>query len=236
MPRCPFRVALRVILVVFLLAAPAAASVTIDLIWERTGNRTLSVAFIDPGDLACAGFHFNAPGYCMKIVWRVGADGLYRGSNSVQWTDSGMEAVHAAFFPRFMAIPVGKSAWFGPFHGNEPNKPGCRSPQSQNCFRGAVVPIQSPSTTNFLPAGTYTVGTIVFDAAFSLFNTFELYLLGGIDDFLDSTNSSTSVSLGTATFQTLSDPFVAVPVLHPVSAGILALGIAVVALVRRRLR
>ena len=49
------------------------------------------------------------------------------------------------------------------------------------------MPIQFPSTVNFLPAGTYTVGTIVFDAAFSLLNTFEVYLQNVIDDFLDST-------------------------------------------------
>ena len=206
MMRRTFSVVL-VSLACLLMVGSASANVTVDLVWLDNGTSALTVL---PGDTLqntnCVGFHFSGAGRCMKIVWTVDADGLFTGSNSVQWDSGTLSASQASFFIAFNAIPVGKTSSFGPFPAA--NQPGKNiGPQQVVGYTGSV-PLSDPPNANYLGAGTYTVGTLVFDtgSAVGLINI-SSFLLGGFDGFLDSTGGAVgAVQLNGATLFVVPEP------------------------------
>jgi hypothetical protein len=185
-------------------AVEAAANLTVDLIWVDSGTPTLTLA-LGPGDSgangACDGYHFSGAGRCMKIVWTVGPDGLGIGSNSVSWQmASGLSVLHAAFFPSFQAIPVGKSSKFGPFPAASFPTRGIDNGAGVVAGFAGSVPASDAIASNHLPAGTYVVATIVFDTSNVAPGTHTIvtFLTSGLDGFFDSSSQPTPLELRSA--------------------------------------
>lgn len=191
------------------LAPSAAANVTVDLFWVDSLSSTLTLTVGDPGaGNACNGFHFAGTGRCMQIRWTVGAEGLAIGGNSLSWNPgSGLSALHAAFFPAFRAIPVGKSSSFGPFPSA--HFPTTNIDNASGVVAGFIgaIPASDPMATNHLPAGSYVVGTLIFDTS-SLapgVHSIVAFLTPGLDDFFDSSSTSSPVQLNGATLQVVPE-------------------------------
>lgn len=218
-----FRVAALAALSVLLLASPASANVTVDLIWADTDTQTLTVGVGDPGNLACDGFFPRNPGRCMKIVWTVGEDGVFAGAHLVRWEpDVDLPAIHAAFT---VGIPVGKSATF-----RKTQKPSGGSSEA-GMFEGLSIPENFPPVS-WLPPGTYTIGTIIFDLQSTDDGTYAPAPADQYAVFLDSTTTPSPYTMNPATLHIVSG----VPVMAPAVAGLAGVALAGLGLWRRRSR
>jgi hypothetical protein len=207
-----FSVALATVAVCLFTVGSASAGVTIDLIWADGSGTALTVSAGDTGNNGCDGFFNSTAGRCMLVVWTVDADGLFVGSNSVGWSNlSGISATHAAFFPQFKNIPVGKASdpW-GPFPSAHFPTNGINNPAARiTAFTGAVQTAGATPSVTYLGAGTYQVGTIVWDVSGASAGTHIIapFLESGIDGFLDSTNAQTNAPvLNAATLNVVPEP------------------------------
>lgn len=160
-----------------LLAGSAGAGVTVDLIWTATGTSALSLT---PGQLTLpdgssgpgSTCGFNAPaGYCMKVVWTTD-EPIFIGSNTVTFdTGGGLSAVAASFLNNCPLdcsgygtggpIAAGKTAFFKGFP--DPSVGINNLSGTIGLFTGSVNQTPPGDGTSGLPAGTYAIGTIIWD-------------------------------------------------------------------------
>jgi len=188
------------------LATPAAAGVTVDLVWADTGTATLTV---DPGDIgnhACDGFNSAPLGRCMKVLWRTGGASLSSGDHSVAWDpSSGLTAEFASLFSAYAYIPMGKAATLDP--GPPPtirNDLG----EVQGIAAASTYPANIYEPTG-LPAGTYTIATIIWDVAAATAGSHALtsFLRAEDGGFLDSVGAvTTDYQLNGATLHVTPEP------------------------------
>lgn len=178
------------------LAGSASAGVTVDLVFVGADGvtplgRTLTVDPGDVGNTGCTGALGAAPsGQCMKILWTVDEQ-IYLGGNSVGWdTSNGLLGAYASFFVGI--IPnVGKNG-FVPFPDSSVGVVNGGTTGAASSFTGAssLAPGSTAPDGNLLP-GTYTMGTIIWDAsgaAAGSSNAIQAFLLSGTDNFFDVDN------------------------------------------------
>jgi len=217
-----------------LLASPARAGVTVDLLWLDNGLPTITVSPFRPGQppaADCSGFeNTQVDGRCAKVVWTTD-EPIFIGSTSVAWdTGRGLEVQFASFFSRFNAIPVGKASAFEPFP--DANVGVDNVAGLAGMFTGKVDQFAPGDGVTGLPAGTWVVGTIVFSersVGVGGGTTFiDSILQAGFDGFIDLNNQFiTDITLNGATLRVE-------PIPEPGTAALL--GGALLALAAWRLR
>jgi hypothetical protein len=116
----------------------------------------------------------------------------------VSWdTSSGITGVFASFFPNFNAIGVGKASAFLAFPN--PSVGINNISGTAGLFTGAVNQVPPGDGVTGLPAGTYLVGTIVFDTSNvdTRINPLAGIIQAGLDGFVDLNNQTiTDVAFG----------------------------------------
>lgn len=190
------------------LAGSASAGVTVDLLFFDNGTPTLTLtAPGDPGNTNCTGGAGNAPGgHCMKVVWTTDQE-VYIGGNSVGFDNgNGLEASYASFYIAYNAIAIGKDGKFNPFPDSSVDTDNTVGLVSQFAGASSTAPIVDSET--MLQSGTYTMGTIIWDASgASGSNAIQAILVAGLDNFFDINNQViTDVVLNGAVLNVVPEP------------------------------
>lgn len=207
-----FSVVLAAVAACLFVAGSAGAAMTVDLVWLDNSATTLTVSAGDTGNHACDGFNNSAAGRCMKVVLTVD-ESAFLSQQSVSWSNSiGLTAAHAAMFPKFQAIAVGKNSDpFGPFPNAHFPTNGINNPVGIiSSFAAGVTAAGADPNVTYLGAGTYTLGTIVWDVSSTVVGShlIDNIIVGGLDGFIDSTGGivNSIVTLNTATLNVVPEP------------------------------
>jgi hypothetical protein len=189
------------------LASSAGAGVTVDLIWLDSGTATLTTDLGDSGgNSQCSGnFNTFVDTRCMKVVWTTD-EGLYFGGNSVQYdSSSGLTAEFASFFIAYNAIGVGKDNNFQGF----PSAAVQTDTAGLVSSFAAVTNLLPADGETGLPAGTYVIGTIIWNANNTAFGShlIESFLKAGSDAWGNLDNEFiTDITFNSAILNVIPEP------------------------------
>jgi hypothetical protein len=214
----------------FLFAGTASANYTIDLIWSDTGTATLTVT---PGDTAVpatgspcgSGFLYGGSGTarCLVVVFTA-TDGWKGVSTTVGW-DAAASGIALDY--------VGLRA-FGLYGGS--GGPAGSAPAGTigstaltDCLPNCDTAYGSFAALSFsaLAAGTYTIGSISFDASGAAAGVQNIlnFLRGGIDGVTNAKGNAAAVQVNGAILNVIPEPG---------TASLLGLGIMGLVLAGRR--
>ncbi len=166
-------------------AGTASAATSIDLLFAGTGTTQTEVA--SP----------SFAGVVILNIFMVTTDNINFASISVEWDNNGLSETNTEWSGEFFPS-IGQ--FFGVF------VPGTvTTGEKISSFDGAF----APANTAGIPAGTYQLGTVVFDdvAGWST-TTINAFILTGIDAFgeIGGINITGSVALGSATINVVPEP------------------------------
>jgi hypothetical protein len=184
----------------------ASAGVSVDLIWEDSGTSTLTIT---PGDAGATctgtgpGIMGTVPGRCLDVLMVITNDSLIVAGASVAFTvASGLTFSQGWQWTgtNFVDPQTGKTASFNPATG----KPLSNLGNVVTDMNGLVVPPNGPPS---LPAGTYKIGTIVWNTSGATSTILSAFLTGA-DGWANGAHITitTLVNLGTATLNVVPEP------------------------------
>jgi hypothetical protein len=210
-------------------ARGASATVSVDLVWQDTGNSTLTISANDPG-ATCNLTGFNGgpvAGRCMDVIVTITGDTLVSIGTSVTFNSaSGLDFSQGWQWWGTSWVQGGKTATMVPLGSHSAYEFIPNSVVSD--FNGVIAPPAGPPS---LPAGTYKVGTIVWNTSGVTSSSVLSAFISALDGFANGAlvDITTLVNLGTASLNVTVVP-------EPGTASLLGLGLVGLIVAGRRNR